>query len=126
MLQALALLWPDRGAEEPSAAPAVSPAAGLKPAPPARTRPAPSPVARTANAAQPATAAVATGTVQLAISPWGEVEVNGVPAGTTPPLTRLTLPAGMHTITLRNGDSPAHTTTVEVGADKPVTVRHRF
>ena len=67
-----------------------------------------------------------TGTVTLAVSPWGEVEVNGKPAGTTPPLTRLSLPTGTHTITLRNADFPPHTVQVQVGADKPVALRHRF
>ena len=69
---------------------------------------------------------VATGTLQLAISPWGQVEVNGSPAGTTPPLTRLTLPEGTHTITVRNEDFPPFITTVQVTAEKPATVRHRF
>jgi eukaryotic-like serine/threonine-protein kinase len=52
--------------------------------------------------------------------------VNGQPAGTTPPLSRLSLPAGRHTITVRNEDFPSYTTTVVVQADKPALVRHRF
>jgi len=75
---------------------------------------------------EPAPVAAAPGVVQIAVSPWGHVEIDGVPAGTTPPLTRLTLAAGSHTITVRNEDFPPFTTTVEVTADKPVTVRHRF
>ncbi|MCW5636912.1 MAG: PEGA domain-containing protein, partial [Rubrivivax sp.] len=78
----------------------------------------------TGNAA--ASAPPANGTLQLAISPWGEVEVNGQAAGTTPPLTQLTLPAGSHAITVRNADFPPFTTTVQVQAGKPVVVRHRF
>jgi eukaryotic-like serine/threonine-protein kinase len=79
------------------------------------------------NAARASTAAaVLQGTLQLAISPWGQVEVNGSPAGTTPPLTRLQLPEGTHTITVRNEDFPAFVATVQVRADTPVTVRHRF
>jgi hypothetical protein len=66
------------------------------------------------------------GQVQLAVSPWGQVEVNGKPAGTTPPLSSLSLPLGTHRITLRNDDFPAHTATVTVTDDKPVVVRHRF
>ncbi len=73
-----------------------------------------------------AAAPVAMGQLQLAISPWGQVEVDGTPAGTTPPLTRLNLPEGSHTITVRNEDFAPYTTTVQVSADKPVTVRHRF
>ena len=88
--------------------------------------------AATALAAGPRTgvlvpvAATPTGSVQLAISPWGQVEVDGSPAGIAPPLTRLTLPEGTHTITVRNEDFPPYTTTVQVLADKPLTLRHRF
>ena len=73
-----------------------------------------------------APAALPQGTVHIAISPWGQVEVDGTPVGTTPPLTRLELPQGSHTITVRNEDFPAHTQRVEVDPDKPVSVKHRF
>ena len=80
-----------------------------------------------ATTAAPAPAAApAQGVVQLAISPWGQVEVDGVAAGTTPPLSRLTLPAGRHQIVVRNDDFPPFTTTVTVNDEKPVTLRHRF
>ena len=78
-----------------------------------------------AAAASPA-AVAATGQVQLAITPWGRVEVNGSAAGTTPPTTRLTLPEGRHTITVRNEDFPPFVSVIEVSADQPVTLRHRF
>ena len=82
-------------------------------------------------AAAPVTVAAAPaptvqGVVQLAISPWGQVEVDGVAAGTTPPLARLTLAAGKHQIVVRNDDFPPYTTTVTVEDEKPVTLRHRF
>ncbi|MBL8345342.1 MAG: protein kinase [Rubrivivax sp.] len=79
-----------------------------------------------ASSAVTAAAATATGTLQLAISPWGQVEVDGQPAGTTPPLTQLTLPAGPHSIIIRNADFPPFSTMVQVQADKPTVVRHRF
>jgi serine/threonine-protein kinase len=66
------------------------------------------------------------GQVRLAVSPWGNVEVDGRSVGTTPPLTRLSLPAGTHQIVVRNGDFPAYTASVTVSEDKPVTLRHRF
>ncbi len=66
------------------------------------------------------------GRVRLAISPWGEIEVDGRVAGITPPLVNLDLPAGAHHITIRNGDFPPYTTQIEVSADQPVTLRHRF
>ncbi len=71
-------------------------------------------------------AAPAQGLVQLAITPWGQIEVDGQPAGATPPLSRLSLNEGTHSITVRNADFPAHTVQVQVSADKPVVIRHRF
>jgi eukaryotic-like serine/threonine-protein kinase len=77
-------------------------------------------------AAKPAPAVVATGVVQLAVSPWGQIEIDGKSAGGTPPLAQLTLPVGDHVITVRNEDFAPHTVKVRVSADQPVTVRHRF
>ena len=74
----------------------------------------------------PMSAVLAEGIVQLAVSPWGQVEVDGKPMGTSPPLTRLTLASGSHTITVRNTDFPAYTQTVTVDGESPVTLRHRF
>jgi serine/threonine-protein kinase len=108
---------------------ASAPAAPARPKPvAARPRPA-APSAGTRSAGAPAAAvkpAPLTGTVQLAVSPWGLIEVDGQAAGTTPPLTSLTLNEGTHSITVRNEDFPPHTVTVRVQADKPVVVRHRF
>ncbi|WP_281915588.1 serine/threonine-protein kinase [Caldimonas thermodepolymerans] len=107
--------------------------------PPAATAPRPTRAADTARerrarerdaarttAASPAPAAAATGVVQLAVSPWGHIEVNGSPAGTVPPLSTLTLPEGRHTITLRNDAFPPHQVTVHVTPGQPVTIRHKF
>jgi len=69
---------------------------------------------------------LAQGLVHIAISPWGQVEVNGAPAGTAPPLTRLELPQGTHTITIRNEDFPPYTQRVQVDPERPVTLKHRF
>jgi serine/threonine-protein kinase len=71
-------------------------------------------------------AAPPTGVVHLAVSPWGRVEVDGTPAGVAPPLTQLTLPQGRHRITLSNEDFPPYNASIEVTADQPVTLRHRF
>jgi serine/threonine-protein kinase len=68
----------------------------------------------------------ATGIVRVAISPWGEVEVDGKPAGTSPPLTELSLSAGPHRIVVRNADLPSYSSAVNVSADQPVTVKHKF
>ena len=114
-----------------AAAPASATPAMPRSAPSANTQ-APVPARGTTRAAARAAAVTAptapspTGLLQLAISPWGQVEVDGRAVGTTPPLTKLTLDEGPHTITVRNEDFPPHTVTVQVQADKPATVRHRF
>lgn len=84
------------------------------------------PITSTVPALASPAASAALGSVQLAISPWGRVEVNGKPAGTTPPLTHLSLPEGSHSIVVRNEDFPPYTATVVVEADRPATLRHRF
>jgi serine/threonine-protein kinase len=106
---------------------AVATAAAPGPAGKAAVRnPAPQPRATPAAAERTPAAPSASGTLQMAISPWGEVEVDGRPAGTTPPLTQLNLPEGAHVVTIRNADFPPYTATVQVQAGQPVTVRHRF
>ena len=112
------------------ATPGPAPKTAVEPAGQTKSKSTPTTVAktrevRTANSAVAPTPGL-TGVLQLAISPWGLVEVNGTAAGTTPPLTRLTLPEGMHSVTVRNEDFPPMTFSVQVSADKPVTVRHRF
>jgi hypothetical protein len=126
----------ERPASEPAPSAAEPAVAAATPAAAAPTKPAPRPRQNLAGKkdSRPAAAplptppppAPAVGTVQIAVSPWGQVEIDGVAAGTTPPLTRLSLPTGTHTITVRNEDFPPYTTTLEVTADKPVTLRHRF
>ncbi len=101
----------------PVAAPPVEPVASAAPAAGGAVEPASAPVA-------PAVAA--SGVLQIAVSPWAEIEVDGNPRGITPPLNRLTLPTGSHTITLRNSAFAPYTTTVVVEADAPVVLRHRF
>ena len=66
------------------------------------------------------------GTLKLAISPWGEVLVDGRAVGVAPPLHQLSLSPGAHVITIRNGDSPDFRQTIEVRADKVVHVKHQF
>jgi serine/threonine-protein kinase len=76
--------------------------------------------------ANSAPAAPANGTVTLAIAPWGEVVVNGTSQGVSPPLTRLALAPGVHTIEVRNGAAPPYTTRIEVRPGQTVTLQHRF
>jgi len=70
--------------------------------------------------------APATGTVRIAISPWGLVEVDGASSGAAPPITELTLAEGRHQIVIRNGDNAPFTTSVNVIAGQTISVRHKF
>jgi serine/threonine-protein kinase len=80
-----------------------------------------------AGTAVPTVAApVKSGVVQLAVSPWAEVLVDGKLIGTAPPLNQLPLPVGEHQLTLRNSSFAPYTVIVKVEDDSPVTVRHRF
>ncbi len=80
-----------------------------------------------ATPAPSATPAVkALGLVRLAVSPWGEVEVDGSPAGSAPPLTELNLAEGKHQITIRNADFPPFSTTVTVTPGQAVNIKHKF
>jgi serine/threonine-protein kinase len=66
------------------------------------------------------------GTVNLAVTPWGEVFVNGAPRGVSPPLTQLTLPPGAHTIEIRNASSPPFSVRIELRAGETINLQHRF
>jgi len=76
-------------------------------------------------AAEPAKP-VPTGTVKLAVSPWGRVFVGRKAMGVTPPLNQLTLPQGRHTVIIRNDDFPPYQQTIEVKAGQSVSVSHAF
>ncbi|MDY0976641.1 PEGA domain-containing protein [Massilia sp. CFBP9012] len=60
----------------------------------------------------PPEAAVAGTTYTLAVKPWGTIVVDGVERGASPPLRRITLPPGEHTIRIVNPGFPEHTVTV--------------
>jgi hypothetical protein len=68
----------------------------------------------------------ATGVLRLAVSPWGQVEVDGKPVGTAPPLNELTLSEGRHTITIRNDEFPPYSSTVNIVPGQPISLKHRF
>jgi serine/threonine-protein kinase len=67
-----------------------------------------------------------TGKLTLAISPWGEVRVDGKPAGIAPPLTELKVAAGRHRIEIRNGGFPPYRQTIQVAGGATVRIKHKF
>jgi len=69
---------------------------------------------------------LASGLVRIAVSPWGQVEVDGTPVGTAPPLNEVTLSEGRHQITIRNEDFAPYSATINVSSSQPVTIKHKF
>mgnify|MGYP002788860795 CR=1 FL=1 len=106
-------------------------AAGAQPRPerttarPAAAEPARPPGPRTERARTPA-GPPGKAIIGLAVSPWGEVFVNGKRAGVSPPLTSIDVAAGRVTVELRNGDAPPYRETMQLAPGEEVRVRHRF
>jgi class 3 adenylate cyclase len=74
----------------------------------------------------PAKAEPATGTVNLAVLPWGEVFVNGRSRGVSPPLKSLKLAPGTYTIEVRNTTFAPSKQKVQVKSREEKTVSHVF
>jgi serine/threonine-protein kinase len=74
----------------------------------------------------PAPAPAEPGTLVLAITPWGQVFVDGSDAGVAPPLNRLSLAPGEHVIEVHNGDFATYKVVVDVESGKSMTLQHRF
>lgn len=89
----------------------------------AETKPGPR---RKAEPVTPPVAPPRDGTVTLAVSPWGEISVDGASRGVSPPLTQLSLPPGVHTIEIRNGDAQPLVARVEVRSGESLALQHRF
>jgi hypothetical protein len=64
--------------------------------------------------------------VALAIEPWGEVVIDGVSRGRTPPLARLEVPPGRHTIEIRYPPQPPVTLQVALEPGEELALRHSF
>lgn len=74
-----------------------------------------------------AAGAVVNGTTyKLVIQPWGTVYVDGVDRGVSPPIKRLTLAPGQHTIRIVNPSFPEHIMTVDAGAKETMIIQHDF
>ena len=65
-------------------------------------------------------------TVALAISPWGEVFVDGKSIGVSPPLNEIELLPGTRLIEIRNGDFPPFSQRVELKAQQRIKIRYKF
>lgn len=64
--------------------------------------------------------------VGLAISPWGEIYVDGKKQGVSPPLREVEVKTGRHKIEVRNTTFPPHAETVDVQPGSRIKIRHKF
>ena len=107
---------------------AVPAAANSAPAPVPAPVPAPKPARAEPKQARrsPTAAAPRLGTIRLAIAPWGRVIVDGKERGVSPPLRKIEIPLGPHTVEIRNTTFPSHVAKVEVKAGESIRIKHRF
>ena len=64
--------------------------------------------------------------VSIAVTPWGEVYLDGRMQGVSPPLTELQVTPGKHEIEIRNMTFPAYVQSIQVKADEKVKIKHKF
>ncbi|ANN69932.1 hypothetical protein [Bordetella bronchialis] len=64
--------------------------------------------------------------VKVDIQPWGEIFVDGVSRGISPPVKTLTLPAGRHTVEVRNAGLPPYRVSLDLKPGQPAAIRHVF
>jgi class 3 adenylate cyclase len=132
LIVVLAVVLLVRKPAEVKASTAATPVAGAPAAQVAAqdsTEKAPAASAAAASPAKTAPAkadAAATGTVSVAVLPWGEVFVNGRSRGVSPPLKNLKLAPGTYTIEVRNTTFAPLKQKVRIKAREEVTVRHVF
>ena len=123
---ARAILEPAAAAPEKPAEATAPAAATPAPPAPARTEPPAKKLVARAEKRLEKHAPAGAGKLELAIAPWGEILVDGKSRGVSPPLRVLDLPAGAHTIEVRNSTFPAHVQKVQVKAGEAVKIQHRF
>jgi PEGA domain-containing protein len=115
---------PAGAAPAPGEAPAKAVKKLVKPKPAANPAPA---AAAPAAAPPPAPAAAAApGSIGFAITPWGEIYVDGVKRGVSPPLAQVQIAPGKHTIEVRNTGFPSYNTSVEVTSGSQAKIRYKF
>ena len=64
--------------------------------------------------------------VKLAVSPWGEIYVDGRKRGVSPPLRQIDLAPGKHTIEIRNTTFPAWRESIEMRPNTRHRIKYRF
>ncbi|MDH4215694.1 MAG: PEGA domain-containing protein [Gallionella sp.] len=64
--------------------------------------------------------------VSIAVTPWGEVYLDGRMQGVSPPLTELHVTPGKHEIEIRNTTFHAYTQSIRVKAGEKIKIKHKF
>ena len=77
-------------------------------------------------AGSPKAATGPTALITLAVSPWGEVVVDGKSVGVTPPLSELELAPGHHRIEIRNSGFKPYLETFELEPNQTVRIKYKF
>jgi serine/threonine-protein kinase len=104
-----------------AAAPAAKPARKPKAvAPPVETAPEPELVPKTVAAPREVA------TLQLAVSPWGEIFIDGEPRGTSPPLASIQVAPGTYRVEVRNSNLAPYRVDVSVASGDTRRIKHRF
>lgn len=74
----------------------------------------------------PAAESSATATLSLAVTPWGEVFVDGASRGISPPLLELPLPPGKHRIEIRNEGAKPFRQDIVLKEGESLRLKHKF
>ncbi|WP_233234568.1 hypothetical protein [Bordetella sp. LUAb4] len=64
--------------------------------------------------------------VRIDVRPWGEIVIDGVARGVSPPLKELRLAPGKHSVIIKNTGLPSFRMTLEVKAGTPAVISHVF
>ena len=64
--------------------------------------------------------------MRFSIKPWGKVIVDGVEKGVSPPMVRMWLPEGEHSIVIENAGFPNFSTRLKIEDKKDSSLSYRF
>ena len=89
-------------------------------------QPSAAPIPTAAVVEQTPAATIPMARLTLAVTPWGEVYVDGKKRGITPPMAEIQLAPGKHAIEIRNTTFQPYRRTVELGAGGRFKIKHKF
>jgi len=117
---------PPRDIAPPTPTPPPAASAAAEPAQGATARPAKPVRVRTLVPAATPASPPEPGTLSLKIAPWGEVFLDGGSIGVSPPLGRVELSPGKHSIEVHNGGFPVYAVQIDIESGKTFVFQHRF